>query len=433
LTRNDPRLDKRQNPLTKGIEKYAQALKPFPLRFREQVNDYIRSEMHTFEIPRRPQILTQQEAVTGLSYMTDSYEPLPKNTSPGWPYINTRPKGEVGKAYLFDINGQIKSQELQNKLNERLDRAKRGERCESIWLDCLKDERRPAGKATRVFTIGPVDYSLMSRMYCLDYTEAIKASRRTSFCKLGIDCQSLEWTQLYTYLTEFSEYMVAGDFSRFDGTVHAEMIEDYYNDVDYFYQTFGDWEPEDKKVRDVLADETCHTVQLAKDEFYMTHCGNTSGNPATTPLNSSTNFRYMALAWLILAESQDFVYRTMTAFAKNVRLACYGDDNIISIKKEVIEWFNQETISQALEEYGIVYTNAEKTGVTKYQTIDECTFLKQGFANHESIANIKVPYGRKHDDGTPELDENCSRPRRAFTGQLQRLLTICVFLRKAVF
>nr|QKN89029.1 MAG: polyprotein [Riboviria sp.] len=387
LSRNDSRLLKRVNPLSLGISKYSQTLKPFPLELRKIVNEHMRAELHTFKRLRRPTLLTDTETITGIPAFENAFEPLPMKTSPGWPYINTRPRGEVGKRYLFDINGSglITDSLLQEKYIYREQEARKGERVESIWIDCMKDERRKLAKiqsgSTRIFTIGPVDFSMLCRKYTQDFTEALKASRSFSHCKLGIDCQSLEWTELYHYLSSFSDCMIAGDFSRFDGTVHAELIEDYYDDVDYFYKAFGDWNEGDRKVRKVLADETCNTIHLAKDEFYMTHGGNKSGNPATTPLNSRVNYRYMALAWLLLARRLRLTkYYTMASFAQNVRVACFGDDNILAVKKEVIEWYNQESISECLEEYGIIYTNESKTGVTKFKKLSECTFLKQGFA-----------------------------------------------------
>nr|UZQ18724.1 polyprotein [Picornaviridae sp.] len=396
LSRNDPRLTRRVNPITNGIEKYGKALKPFPQRHRDMVNDFMRSELHTFTRLRRPALLTEVETVKGIPEFEQAFEPLPLNTSPGWPYVNTRPRGESGKAYLFDINGNITDSELRRRYDEREEQALRGERVESVWIDCMKDERRALEKiqtgSTRLFTIGPVDLTLLSRKYCQDFVEAIKASRGTSHCKLGIDPQSLEWTELYTYLSSFADCMVAGDFTRFDGTVHGELIEDYFEDIDYFYREFGEHKPEDSKVRRVLADEICNTIQLAKDEFYMTHGGNPSGNQQTTPLNSRTNFRYMGLSWLGITEQRKlWKYHSMAAFNNNVRVACYGDDNILAIKRDVVEWFNQETISEYLEEYGIVYTNETKDGITKWKTLDECTFLKQGFRNHESISGIKAP------------------------------------------
>lgn len=396
LSKNDERLTKRVNPITNGIAKYSKALKPFPLRHREMVNDYLRSELDTYTRLRRPALLTEVETVKGIPEFEQAFEPLPLNTSPGWPYVNTRPRGESGKAYLFDINGKMMDIELARRYREREQRAMKGERVESVWIDCMKDERRPLEKiqsgSTRLFTIGPVDLTLLSRKYCQDFVEAIKASRGFSHCKLGIDPQSLEWTELYNYLSSFSDCMVAGDFTRFDGTVHGELIEDYFEDIDYFYKTYGEHKPEDSNVRRVLADEICNTVQLAKDEFYMTHGGNPSGNQQTTPLNSRTNFRYMTLAWLGIVEQQKlWKYYSMAAFSNNVRIACYGDDNILAIKRDVVEWFNQETISEHLEQYGIVYTNETKDGITKWKKLDECTFLKQGFREHESINGIKAP------------------------------------------
>nr|UNZ11801.1 polyprotein [Isses picorna-like virus] len=400
LSKRDPRLLKRVDPMVGGIAKYANASVPFPRRHRQIVNDMMNEEVKNLHLVRpNPRPTTWEQACFGDESI-DGFERLPKNTSPGYPWIKTRPLGEQGKAYLFDVDNRTMTKELEQAVLERENMAIRNERVLSIWVDCLKDERRSMEKIqtgqTRLFTVPPVDFSLLMRKYTMDFNAAIWNSRMDNDCKVGIDPQSLEWTTLYRWLAEFSPLCVAGDFTGFDGSMPADIIDDVRGDIDTFYQFHGQCSAQDMNVRKVLFEEVIHTVHLARDEFYMTHIGNKSGNPITVILNSRVNKRYMALAWLGIAEEKGLTdMATMAKFCSNVRCAIYGDDNILAIKPEVIEWFNQETISEYLARFKIIYTNEQKTGITKFKKLDECTFLKQSFANHELIKMIKVPHMAK--------------------------------------
>lgn len=396
LSINDERLTKRVNPLRLGIEKYSFCSMPFPVKHRQIVNDSMKDELRSMVRTREPKPLTLEESVLGIPEL-EGYERLPKSTSPGYPWILTRPSGAHGKDYLFDEESGLPLYDLKEAVTYREEQAKKLERIVSVWVDCKKDERRTFDKikkgSTRIFTIPPVDYSLLMRKYTLDFCVAVKDSRAFMDCKVGIDPQSMEWTTLYYWLSEFSNICVAGDFSRFDGSMPAELIDDVREDIDFYYETFGQCSEEDKNVRRILFDELIHTIHLAQDEFYMTHIGNKSGNPITVILNSRINSRYMKLAWLGLCEKMNKMdYFSMAKFKQFVRMANYGDDNILAIKDEVMEWYNQETISEYLSEFKITYTNEEKTGITKFKPLDECSFLKQTFRNHETLNLIKVPH-----------------------------------------
>ncbi|AOC55055.1 polyprotein [Washington bat picornavirus] len=396
LSKRDPRLTVKVDPLKQGISKYAGVSKPFPLRHRKIVNEMMQEEVKLLDLVREnPRPTTWEQACYGDEWI-EGFERLPKNTSPGFPWVKTRPAGEAGKEYLFDIENQRMRRELETAVLQREEMAKKNERVLSIWVDCLKDERRKLKKIetgnTRIFTIPPVDFSIVLRKYTMDFNAAIWNSRDTNDCKVGIDPQSLEWTTLYRWLAEFSPICVAGDFSNFDGNMPAEIIDDVRGDIDAFYEFHGECSEEDKNVRRVCFEEMIHTVHLARDEYYMTHIGNKSGNPITVILNSRVNKRYMALAWIGIAEEKGlWDFASMQKFRDNVRCAIYGDDNVLAIKPEVLEWFNQETISEYLAKYNITYTNEEKSGITKFKNLDDCTFLKQRFSDHTEIKMIKVP------------------------------------------
>uniref|UniRef100_A0AB38ZJZ4 RNA-directed RNA polymerase n=1 Tax=Crocidura lasiura ribovirus 12 TaxID=3139490 RepID=A0AB38ZJZ4_9VIRU len=424
LSRRDVRYVGNEDIMTKGIGKYGKPALPFDPRHIKMIEESINAEIETWRIPRTPEILTMEQTLQGLE-MIDGMDRLPMNTSPGWPYTKTRPTTELGKAYLFDAEQKrITDKDLERNWDARLALAKRGERVQSVWTCCLKDERRPLAKiasgSTRLFVIPPVDFSLLMRMYTLDFSVAIKMNRHESFTKVGIDTQSFEWTQLYNYLASCSEFVVAGDFARFDGTLPPELTHQFFEHCNFYYSTHGACTEEDRTVRRVLADESVHTVLLAKEEIFVTHVGNKSGNPNTVNINSFANYYYMALSYLGLAERYCPEQATMDKFRKNVKLAIYGDDNVLAIKKEILEWYNQLTIADFLDDFGIEYTNETKTGLTKYKKLDDASFLKCRFANHESIAKVKVPHmteatilellnwTRKAPDQDELLESNCN-------------------------
>ncbi|UHK03057.1 MAG: polyprotein [Guiyang Dicistro-like virus 2] len=395
LNQSDPRLLEKKNIMSVGIGKYGTPPLEFDPRHISMVEESLNAEIETWQTVRTPQVLTLEQAIGGIEE-AEGMDRLPMATSPGYPFTLSRPRGVAGKAYLFDLErNQILDKELKTAFDARLRMAQRGERVVSIWTCCLKDERRPLAKvasgSTRLFVIPPVDFSLLMRMYTLDFSAAIKLNRHQSFTKVGIDPQSLEWTELYNYIAHHSELVVAGDFERFDGTIPPELIFQFFKHANYFYKYHGQCSELDENVRETLADESVHTVHLAGEEIFVNHCGNESGNPNTVNINSFVNYYYMALAFLQLAEKHSPALATMSSFRKHVRVAAYGDDNLVGITGDVLQWYNQETIAQVLATYGIKYTNETKTGITKWKKLSEATFLKCGFFDHESIRGIKVP------------------------------------------
>lgn len=397
LHRGDPRLVVRVSPLSKAISKYGNVAEPFPPKVLRRITQWMQSEVDGFVRVRPPQTLTLTQAIQGIPEL-DGYMTLPMDTSPGWPYVLTRPRTEKGKDYLFnEERTEIVDQTLKRKFEDRLAMAKLGERVESLWTDCLKDERRPIEKitsgSTRVFTIPPVDFCLLVRMFTMDFAEAVRNSRHFSFTQVGIDPQSLEWTFIWKRLASNSNVCMAGDFSRFDGTMPPEIIAEIFELIYYFY--VGDDDPEANRelwnVLTVIRDEIVHTVTLARDQVYVTHIGNPSGNPLTVIINSFVNMYYMLAAWLELTKTEDPELRTIPAFFDNVVPLVYGDDNLLSVRTEVTDFFNQETVSAYLQRFGIIYTNAEKSGITKFMPLEEATFLKNGFKDHPDLYLIKSP------------------------------------------
>ena len=146
------------------------------------------------------------------------------------------------------------------------------------------------------------------------------------------------------------------------------------------------------RVREVLWNELVHTPTQCMNVAYCVHCGNPSGCNCTTIINTNACDRYYKLAWLGLAPME---LRSMKSFYDAVCVVAYGDDSIVSIKREVLPWYNFRTISQhLLDLYGIKFTMADKSGeILESKPVTDCIFLKNGFRRDGMIYHAIMDEG----------------------------------------
>jgi hypothetical protein len=375
----------RVSPLRKALTKYGKVTKSFPRKQIQKVKEYLK---HYFKEQIQPvmgrKVVTEQEAIMGVPGIK-SMERINMNSSPGWPY-QVLNKSQPGKHYLFGDDCSIVSPELRQRLDHRETEAMNLRRVASVWRDCLKDELRPVEKVkagkTRLFTIAPVDFTILVRKYFLDFTASFYERHNKFFSAVGINPESLDWTVLYNYLAEYGKNCVAGDFGTFDGTLMAELMEVAVDLINDWY----DDTPENRNVRMTLFNEMIHTMQLVENTLYATHQGNPSGNPLTVVINTIVNLLYMILTFLEI-----YPGATIQDFFDNVRTVCYGDDNILVVKPGW-ELFNQNSITEHLAAYNIEYTTELKDHkeVSDYRNLDTITFLKRGFRRDPEFGRLFV-------------------------------------------
>ncbi len=379
-------------PMQLAIDKYATPTLPFP---PDDIAEITKDMMREFDemVPAMPRrLLTEVESIYGNDSIKFC-DRMNMSSSPGYPYVLTRPACTVGKSYLFDEGGVI-NEELAMNLELREAAAKVSHRVPSLWVDCLKDERRSLEKIktgkTRQFTLPPVDLTILTRKYFMSFVTAFLSHNCKFFSAVGINPYSFEWTYLYNRLAANSNYAFAGDFSRFDG-IHDPYI--YMKICDAINHWYGDDEPpENKNVRRTLFLEFVHTQHLCKNLVFFDHQGNPSGNPLTTVINTIMVAYYMRLSWLSLARIQGQpTYASIESYHKYVVEACYGDDSVVSVKGEVATWFNQVMVATFLKQHGIVFTDEAKNAVClSLRPLNSVTFLKNGFGKHPSFPQWKM-------------------------------------------
>jgi len=358
------------DPMTMGLKKVANLPDPVDSELLKKCSN------HFFSGPKicgnsQARILTYEEGVSGCKEL--GVVPLNRTTSPGYPYTLDNPG--KGKQHWFGSSDYKYSEEIRSKVNERITKAKLGERTETIWIDTLKDERRPIEKVnankTRVFSVGPQDYIIAVRMYFGAFVGHIMKNRIDNEICVGINCYTDEWTKLAMRLREGGPKVIAGDFSNFDGSLLIDILREICEKINEWY------DDNHKLIRTVLFEEICNGIHSCRGHVYRWTHSQPSGNPLTVIINSIFNSIVMRMAFVKTG-------RTLIAYDKYVRMANFGDDNLFSVHENCIDDFNQITITEALADMGLTYTDEGKTGeLVAYRTLDNVAFLKRGFRRVE--------------------------------------------------
>lgn len=331
-------------------------------------------------------VLTYEEAICG-SDVSEFISAINRSSSPGFPWIRDRIKGTKGKQGWFGAEGEyILDEDVFEAVKTRIHNAKNGVRTPVMWVDTLKDERRPIEKVdqlkTRVFSNGPMDFSITFRMYYLGFIAHLMENRITNEVSIGTNVYSQDWNKTVRKLKTMGPKVIAGDFSTFDGSLNVCIMEKFADLANEFY----DDGPENALIRHVLLMDVYNSTHICGDSVYMMTHSQPSGNPATTPLNCFINSMGLRMVFELCSKKYSALNGTkryvMKDFSKHVSIVSYGDDNVINFSDEVSEWFNMETITEAFEKLGFTYTDELKGSngeVPKWRTIEDVQYLKRKF------------------------------------------------------
>jgi V8-like Glu-specific endopeptidase len=320
---------------------------------------------------------TYEEAILGVT--DDPYKrPINRTTSPGYPYnLNNKSKGKTawlgdGEDYIVD-NPELK-QDVENLILD----SKQGIRGNAISIATLKDEKRPIAKVdagkTRVFEACPQHLVIAIRQYYLYFAAHVMRNRIDNGVAVGINPYSLEWTKLAHHLQSKGNQMIAGDFSNFDGSLLMQILVKIMEKINEWY----DDDEESQMVRAALWEHICNADILVRGEVIRKTHSQPSGNPLTVIINSLFNGIVMRIAYLILKKEQGLP--AICDYRKHVAEIIYGDDDIKSVSVEILDWFNQLTLTKALASFGLTYTDETKTGnILPWKPLEDVAFLKRKF------------------------------------------------------
>nr|QUS52706.1 polyprotein [Mute swan feces associated picorna-like virus 10] len=361
----------RVDPLIKGLTKVLNTTSLIDTDILDICVDDVKNTLGS----RSLRVLTLEEGVKGVE-LSDYHAPINRITSPGYPYCMER-QGVGKTAWLGNGEYDI-SAEVEEDVNQLLDCARNNQRGDVLWSATLKDERRPIEKVqqgkTRVFTAGPMHYTIATRMYFLDFIAFVMENRISNEIGVGTDPFSLDWHLTGQALSKYGKHVIAGDFSNFDGSLRQDILWKICDVINDIYQGTE----EETLIRKVLFEEMCNARVLVRGEIVGWTHSQPSGNPMTVIINSLFNMIVMRYAYLLCKREAGF--SLMCNFRQVISLQCFGDDNVLNIHSEVVEWYNQQTIAEALATIGLTYTDEAKTGeLVKTRLLSDVHYLKRGF------------------------------------------------------
>ncbi|DBA13316.1 TPA_asm: polyprotein [Pedicularis rex waikavirus] len=396
LSKFDRRLgDKRGvwDPVLDAVAKYGTDTFPFPEDEIKIVEEHLSGVFSNFRnsLGKR-EVNSLEVGINGID-LTDFWSPIEMKTSSGWPYCKRKPAGASGKSWMFEQVGTyssgrpiytFKDEGLIESYECMLQQSKEGIPPCVVTMECPKDERRKLSKiydkpATRTFTILPPEVNILFRQYFGDFAAMIMSSRGFSFCQVGINPETLEWSDLMNSFLRISNKGFAGDYAKFDGISPASIYHSIVNVVNNWYNDGA----ENARVRHSLLSSIVHRNGIAGEYLLQYSQGMPSGFAMTVIFNSLVNYYFMSLAWMNLVSKSELSPQSdLRSFDRYCRIIVYGDDNVVAVDEEFLPIYNLRTVAGYLSEYGVTYTDDAKNPIhlsEPFVDITSVTFLKRNF------------------------------------------------------
>jgi len=400
------------NPAIKGLEKcggITQLLDPVKCDMAcNYVSQKISRDYVKCGYEKYARVMTYEEAIKGNE---DVYiSAMCRSTSPGYPFnsdpqYKTKLPGKqawMGKNEDFDFTSPH-ALELRAIVEQLRVDCLNGIITNVICADTMKDERRPIAKVdegkTRMFSACPMHFVTLFRQYFVGFAAFIMHNRNLNGVAVGTNVYSADWDQIVRQVKLKGNKVLAGDFSNFDGSLIAHVLWLVYDIIEEFYKLHDpNYTEEDKKIRYSLWIHIVNSIHLYGDNLYQWTHSQPSGNPFTVIINSVYNLLILCIAYLDSIENSDLserdkakLYSSM-AYDKYVSTIVYGDDNILNISDDIIDVFNQITLTAALKRLGHDYTEETKNGeIHKYRKLSDISFLKRSFRFCNEVAHYVAP------------------------------------------
>jgi hypothetical protein len=331
-----------------------------------------------------PMLYTIHEAALGIDG-DDRVRCLDRQSSAGYPWVLYAKK--PGKQdWLGKDDDKYVAESMLQAVQFREKEALQGRRVLTVWVDTLKDERRPIEKVmtgkTRSFACGPVDYNILFRRHFLAFVANAMDNRIHNEISVGTDPYSFDWEKTFVKLTHFGKNLTSGDFSNFDGSLSADLLWSVFDVINNWYLLNG--ETQHEIVRYVLWLDIVNSVHLLHDTLYVWAHSQPSGNAATTIIN--------CLA-VKLATRYAFSKETNLppqCFEDYCSMVCYGDDVNINVRPGTN--LDSFALQRGYSQVGLTYTDAEKTGnLQPYVNIDDIQYLKRRFRYEPYLGRHVAP------------------------------------------
>lgn len=386
-------------PLLNAIKNEFVPYKPFPKEYVDIASNDLKQEILVKCSPTvmEPQVVrSDHEAIAGIPGVAFC-EGLKLNTSAGWPLCSLHPGSH--KSTFIETDEQRSYTKMTPILAEMVKKEETLRRDGvipfSVYADFGKDERLKPGKNMRLINGCPLPQTILWRKYCMDFFSAFQNSQLKVGSAIGINPFGTGMQEMAQHLLEVGNNILAGDYKNFGPTLHAECVDELCSIMDAWYTKYCPKATkaqleEASRVRRTLVDSIINSYHIAGDLIYQTFQGSPSGNPYTAPINTIIALLYLRIIWQKIFSGTP--HAGMSSFHSKLRKICYGDDVVMSIALELLSFFNNITLEKAFAEFGLIFTNPQKTGEMEVSCpINKASFLKCTFAKH-SVRDIYVAH-----------------------------------------
>nr|QDH90959.1 MAG: RNA-dependent RNA polymerase [Picornavirales sp.] len=353
----DPRNLERRSMFKEGLKRYTGALEVDPdsqkmfIEAAVEVGKELARLMKMQGLNNR--VLTMTEAINRLHNWESPFSrAIDRSGSVGFPWVQLNSQRSRKQDYL-EMRGEnwyFKPREkdpvahdIMNKTHQQFEDAYKNRLHLNVAIPYLKDETVPVMKIynpekmkTRIFYSLPMPFLINYRRLFASPMWRITETMAHHPIKVGINCTSHQWQQLYYSHTKVSTMGFASDMSNWDGTLPLELIKCVpivWNTI--FKITDPNWKPEDDIAR----------INLHKS---------------------------LEGAYIVAGDN---IYRL------NQALSVYGDDNFCTVHPDCQDWFHFNSFKEEAARFGIVVTSTSKDGkaMPNLQHIEELEFLKRRF------------------------------------------------------
>nr|DAZ87871.1 TPA_asm: hypothetical protein [Dugejap virus 3] len=331
-----------------------------------------------------------------------------------WPQKLKKLGSKKERYFTGEIGNKVPLPQITQALEEMEEKCSKRIVPFVMFHDSLKDERRPLAKVlagkTRIFSVPPVEFTLLVRKHFLNFVAHLMHNHITSEVSVGLNVHSDEWKIFFEHAKSVGHNWIAGDYGGYDKRLPYQVCMAALRVVDEFYAD------QCGVIRRSLGEAMFSSVHFANRVVYQTHHGMPSGVPITAVFNSVVNSLLFRLAFIeISVQAGKSLPETLGFLREGIAIRTYGDDHLVRVHRDC-DYFNMVTVSKYFESKGLEYTTTTKAEVEeKYVAEEDLSYLKRKFVYRNGICcaplemqsiQEMINWIRKCDDPILALEQN---------------------------
>lgn len=354
---------------------------------------------------------TFEEAVQGLPE-EDFLNAVKRKSSPGYPFVLDPDWNKKTKIFGNDEIFKLDTPQaliIKDKCESLRRDAISGKRNVHVFIDTLKDERKPIHKShkTRMFSACSLEYLILCKQYFGGVVSILQKNRNYCGISVGTNVYSYDWHNISKVLLSKSNNMIAGDFEGFDSSQHQRILRAAGEVLVKISKEFLNASDEEVQVMNVLLESLYSSVHLNKDIIYVWNKCLPSGHFLTALINSIFVLLSFNMCW---QNCFGITKQVAYSFFQQCGIVAYGDDHIVSVPTDALESFNQYTLIDLFKLIGLSYTLEDKDATVDAPSrpLSQVSYLKRRFEWDDGRQRYVAPLHLDSVLETPMWVKNCA-------------------------